>query len=470
MFLRMPSPLILLSKARLHVVGLFCAGLIAPLSIAFAADYHVLPASKGSGDGSSWENAAAAPSGSWNELLSRLEPGDTLRVGSGVYERVTFTVAGGGGEGSPIALQGEDTGAGLPVFRGSWTKENPARGQIFCTFGIKASYVTIKDLRIENYLAAIVTSGGNQRITLSGLTVRDVRLGAVFKGNAHADTPSSWTREVLVENSTFTGFTKSALRWEGGNRDFRIVNVHGDAGGKEYATEPFHMVFNIIGDQRKDLPPIIERIHDNNITFIGCTARNAYHEAPKGKSYWNADGFVAERGVTNLTFIDCMAFDCTDGGWDLKATGMTFKGCVAFRNKRNYRIWNDATFENCIAGYPLKRGGSGDAHNFGVYGAARLKLDHCTIIGEAAPFGFEKNDQGKDIVRVAITDSLLIAAGDASVAGDIPGVKLANTERFSLANPPKGPVFSGDASAAWDGRGKAFNPTPAYRGQGFRRE
>jgi hypothetical protein len=466
----MPTPRILLNKACLYAAGLFCAGLVAQTSTALAADYHVLPAAAGMGDGSSWENAAAAPSGVWDEVLSKLEPGDTLRVGSGEYRDAVLVLTRGGDKGAPVSIVGADTGAGLPVFSSGWVKEQPGVGSTLITLSPGVGHVAIRDLRVRNHISAVVTEGGNDTVVITGLDVRDVRAGVIFKNNAVADKPETWTRNVFVENCNFVGFTRSALRWEGGNRDFRIVNVHGDAGGKPYATDPFHMVFNLRGDQRKDLPEGAARAHDRNVTFIGCVARNAYHEAPKGKSYWNADGFVAERGVTNLTFIDCMAFDCTDGGWDLKATGMTFKGCVAFRNKRNYRIWNDATFENCIAGYPLKRGGSGDAHNFGVYGAARLKLDHCTIIGEAAPFGFEKNDQGKDIVRVAITDSLLIAAGDASVAGDIPGVKLANTERFSLANPPKGPVFSGDASAAWDGRGKAFNPTPAYRGQGFRRE
>ena len=328
--------------------------------------------------------------------------------------------------------------------------------------------MTIKNLRVENYLAAVVTSGGNEGVIISGLAVKDVRMGLVFKNNARADTPASWTRDMLVENCTFTGFTKSALRWEGGNRDFRIVNCHGDAGGKPYATDPFHMIYDIRGDTRKDLPPVIARVHDTHITFVGCTARNAWHEAPAGKNYWNGDGFVAERGVSKLTFIDCSAFDCTDGGWDLKADGVVFKGCVAFRNKRNFRIWSEAAFENCIMGFPVKRGGSGGSYNIGVYSKGMLTLDRCTLVGDAPPFGIEVEGGAPGAVHVRIADSLIVSI-DRELAPDGKQVEEANTSRFVFSKAPKGPVFKTVPSADWNGEGTAFDALPAYGNQGFRR-
>ncbi|MDF3056730.1 MAG: hypothetical protein K0R17_945 [Rariglobus sp.] len=466
------NPLAVMPRNRNSVFALLiCGGLAAMGAPSLsAADFHVLPEARGSGDGSSWANAAAAPAADgWGAEIARLAPGDALRVGSGAYPKVKFGVGKGGAKGAPIVILGEDTGGGLPVFRGSWAKEKPAAGEIFCTIGLNAGFVTIKNLRIENYLAAIVTSGGNEGLVISGLEVKDVRMGVTFKNNARADNPSTWTRDVLVENCTFQGFTKSALRWEGGNRDFRIVNCHGDAGGKPYATDPFHMIYDIRGDTRKDLPDIIGRVHDNNITFAGCTARNAWHEAPAGKNYWNGDGFVAERGVSKLTFVDCMAFDCTDGGWDLKADGVVFKGCVAFRNKRNFRIWGESSFENCIAGYPVKRGGSGGAANFGVYTKGALVLDRCTLVGDAPPFDIEVKGASPDATHVRISNSLVV-----SVEKELPPlgkqVTATDTEQFIFAKAPKGPVFTTAPSADWDGRGTAFNSLPAYGSQGFRRE
>ncbi|MFH1499361.1 MAG: hypothetical protein ABII82_16240 [Verrucomicrobiota bacterium] len=433
-----------------------------------AADYYILPAAAGSGDGSSWANAAAAPStDAWSDQVAKLTAGDTLRIGSGTYEKATIAIAKGGAKGAPVTLQGEDTGGGLPVFRSSWVKETPASGGVFCRLAVNAAFVTLKDLRFENYLAVFVTSGGNEGIVLSGLDVKDVRFGAVFKNNARADDPASWTRDVLVENSTFTGFTKSALRWEGGNRDFRIVNVHGDAGGKAYAGDPFHMIYDIRGDTRKDITDPAARTHEINLTFIGCTARNAYHEAPPGKSYWNGDGFVAERGVSNLTFIDCMAFDCTDGGWDLKATNVTFKGCVAFRNKRNFRLWSEATFENCIAGYPVHRGGSGDSANLGAYGKGVVTMDRCTLVGDPTPFNIEVKGAAPGAIHIRMKDSLVIS--DGASAPQIKQADLVNTLVFPLDSAPKGPVFAAEAISQWDGKGTAFNPVAAYGNHGFRR-
>ncbi len=467
------NPYLTLPRNRNRAAALiFCGGfaVLSALSSSLdAADFYILSDAKGSGDGSSWENASAAPAADgWSAHISKLAPGDTLRIGSGTYPKVKFGSGKGGAKGSPVTLLGEDTGGGLPVFRGSWTKEKPASGEILCSVGIGASFVTIKNLRVENYLAAVVTLGGNEGLVISGLDVKDVRMGVIFKGNARADDPKTWTRDVLVENCTFKGFTKSALRWEGGNRDFRIVDCHGDAGGKPYATDPFHMVYDIRGDQRKDLPSIIERVHDTNITFVGCIARNAWHEAPKGKNYWNGDGFVAERGVSKITFIDCMAFDCTDGGWDLKATDVVFKGCVAFRNKRNYRIWGQASFENCIAGFPIKRGGSGGTANIGVYSKGVITLDRCTLVGDVAPFDIEVKGASPDATHVRVSNSLIV-----SIDRELPSfgkqVQATDTAQFTFAKAPKGPVFAAAPSADWDGRGTVFDALPAYGERGFRR-
>lgn len=438
--------------------------LIFPLQ---AASTYILPQAAGNGDGSSWENAAAAPApDKWTALVARLSPGDTLHIGSGSYENVRFAIGKGGREDAPITLLGEDTGAGLPVFHGSWKKENPASGEILCTIRPGVGFVVLKNFRVRNCLAAIVTSGGNHGLTISGLDVRDVRLGIVFKNNAvRSEDPNTWTRNVLVENSNFTGFTKSALRWEGGNRDFRIINCHGDAGGKDYFTEPFHMVFLIRGDERKNLPENSERAHDQNFLFENCTARNAYHEAPSGKGYWNGDGFTAERGVRNITFVNCAAFDCTDGGWDLKADDVTFKNCIAFRNKRNIRIWGSATFENCIVGFPEKRGGSGGTANFGIYTSGNIALKRCTLVSNLSQFNIEKITSPNSIVA-RLTDCLIVFLGK-----DTPElskqIALDRTTVINQSNAPAASVFKAPPSAEWEGKDTNFDPQSAFAGKGY---
>jgi len=466
------NPIVVRPLQQNRAAALLLRGCIAFLATAVAvssraADYYVMPEAKGAGDGASWASAAAAPAAGWTSQIARLAPGDTLHIGSGVYAGATFGATKGGEKGAPVTILGEDTGGGLPVFRGSWHKEKPATGEIFCNLAIGTGFVTLKNLRVEHYQVAVVTSGGNEGVVLSGLDVKDVRMGVVFKNGARADVPGSWTRDVLVENCAFTGFTKSALRWEGGNHDFRIVNCRADAGGKPYDTDPFHMIYDIRGDQRKGLPAIIGRVHDHDITFVDCTARNAWHEATHGRHYWNGDGFVAERGVSRLTFIGCRAFDCTDGGFDLKASEMTFKGCVSFRNKRNFRLWDAATLDNCAIGFPVKRGGSGDAANVGVYARGVITLDHCTLIGDASQFSIDVKDSPPDTLHVRAKNSLVI-----SINKEPPHygkeVELDNTPLFRLSEAPSGPVFKGTPPEGWDGSGTAFDALPAYDGEGYR--
>ncbi len=62
---------------------------------------HVAPAGKAGAPGT-----AAAPLASVQEALDRARPGDTVRLGAGVYrERVSFP--GSGAYGKPVTLEGE---------------------------------------------------------------------------------------------------------------------------------------------------------------------------------------------------------------------------------------------------------------------------------------------------------------------------------------------------------------------------
>ena len=70
------------------------------------------------------------------------------------------------------------------------------------------------------------------------------------------------------------------------------------------------------------------------ITYTDCVAINNFHDAEK--AIGTPTVFCAS-GSDDLRFIDCMAFDDADGGWDLKAENVTLGGCVAVQ-RRNYRF------------------------------------------------------------------------------------------------------------------------------------
>lgn len=438
---------------------------------AIARDYHIKPVASGTADGSSWANAAGPDK--WTSLTGQLQAGDTLSLGSGTYQELTLALAKSGTAESPIMLKGEDTGGGLPILNGSWDKQKPGAGPTFLTLQFDTGHVQVKDLRVHNYRSVVYACGRNSGLVISGLDVRDTRIGLLFIGGTLAGKPEVGSKNILIQDCNFTGFTKSAARFEEGVHEVNLIDCHSDAGGKDYATELFHMGFLIKGDHRVRPDPS-QLTPDHDFTFTRCTARNAYNTATwhrpddVGAPYWNGDGFVAESGVYNITFIDCMAFDNTDGGWDVKATDVVLRGCVSFRNKRNYRVWANAKFENCIAGYPFKRGGSGDAANLGIYHQGVITLDRCTLVGDLSPFSIELKNAAPGAVHIRLKDSLVIADG-AEAPQFNNRVEAINTLVFGLDKAPKGPVFATAPLSSWDGKGTAFDAQAAYGTLGFRR-
>jgi hypothetical protein len=55
--------------------------------------------------------------------------------------------------------------------------------------------------------------------------------------------------------------------------------------------------------------------------------------------YVQGDGFASERGVGRLTFTASGAYDCGDGGWDIKSHGAMLDHCVAERCGKSFRFW-----------------------------------------------------------------------------------------------------------------------------------
>jgi len=432
---------------------------------AIARDFHIKPVASGKADGSSWADAAGPDK--WSSFTEQLQAGDTLSLGSGTYQELTLSLEKSGTQDAPIVMKGVDTGGGLPILKGSWDKQKPGAGPIFLTLQSEAGHIQVKDLRVHNYRSVIYGRGRNSGLVISGLDVRDTRIALLFIGGTSAGKPETGSKKILIKDCNFTGFTKSAARFEEGVHEVNLIDCHADAGGKDYATELFHMAFMIKGDRRKEIDPA-QRTPDHDFTFTRCTARNAYNDA--GTGYWNGDGFVAEDGVYNITFIDCMAFNNTDGGWDLKADNVVFRGCVSFRNKRNFRIWGTARMENCVSGYPIKLGGSGGAAVLGCYTKGVIHVERSTFITEQGVFSIETKDDST-APRIFMKDSLVVAIGHTipTEASDYKNVAATGTQFLNLSEVAAPAVFVGTPSRDWDGAGSMFNARPPHDKIGYRR-
>lgn len=111
----------------------------------------------------------------------------------------------------------------------------------------------------------------------------------------------------------------------------------------------------------------------HDFTISNCTMRNFRMELGSGK-YWNGDGYSAEKENYGLRFLNCSAFMCTDGGFDLKSTGTFMDGCVAGQNKFNYRFWSPVQAWALTSLDPQMGGGTGGYGHFSIVGSPGLEI------------------------------------------------------------------------------------------------
>lgn len=330
---------------------------------AAVGDVHLLPTAAGDGDGSSWAHARGVEGADLGALIAALPPGASLLLGSGEYRGIQLPVASSGEAGAPIGIRGVDTGGGVPRLIGDWTRNEPSKGRDLITLGARASHLVVENLEIRSYRRVVFTdAGGHADLRFADLDIGDVRTAFYLIGGRNAADPEAWTRDVLIERCRVIGYTKRAVRLQGGNHHVLVRDVAADMGGEPYATERFAMGFHVIGDKDAGKEGR-EPAHDHHIRFERCRSDNHYDD--NGDGYWNADGFAAEGGCHDIVYVDCSATNNTDGGWDDKSTNPILIGCRATANKRNYRFWGRAEGRalliDCEATAAHKYGGSGDA-------------------------------------------------------------------------------------------------------------
>lgn len=345
---------------------------------AAAGDLFLTPDGAGARTGADWANALPGnATGVLQAAWNALPPGRACRLGSGLYVNLSLKVTSGGtGPGALKRLAGEDTGKGLPWLVGDWSPKDVEHGIAFLSLSNGVSYCAFEHLRLTRYQNVLFSKHGRH----VGLRVRDVcgyelRFGVFLGGGGLASKPEEASHDIEIADCSFIHFTKSAVRLQGGNYDVRVLNCMADAGGKAWMLEAFHIAYNIQGDATRDPKrDVTPWANEHDIIFVNCVARNCIYAKAR---YWQGDGYCAERGISNLAFINCAAFDCADGGWDVKSDNVVFVNCVSLRNKMNYRLWGTAYLINCLSANAFKRGGSWTSDGFWSIGT--IRASHLTV-------------------------------------------------------------------------------------------
>ncbi len=445
------------SGIKLELIGDgTAAAAAAPVEPAIAppsTDQYVTVTGAGDKSGRDWANARAAASGGLQSAIDAAGSGNTLYIGSGTYEGVALNIsAGGSSSGALKTIAGKDTGSGLPLFRSDFDKSNPARtGATLFNLPEGISYVQIKDIKVEDYRIAVILRGQNRGVRIDNVDVTRCRDAFWIEGGAIAGQNDSGTRDLLVQNCDVKFYTKRLVRMMGGVSQAQFINCHGDAGGKDWATEPFQMGFQISTPNQKD-------VTDHHITFTDCSAANSYNE---GKGYWNGDGFCSELAASDLIFIRCSAFNNTDGGWDIKSPRCKWIDCIAIGNKRNYRIWlqpgANATFmENCLSAFATDRGNLKHYAGYWFLAGGDVTMTRCTAWGDPVALSVETKDPSKG-TRIVLNKCLLSPENGALAMRLVSGVDVQKNDSVVSQSGGTADFKLKSPTVGWAGGDDSFN-------------
>ncbi len=402
-----------------------------------ARDFHMTVEGAGSRDGRGWENALAGDR-LQTVFDETIQPGDRLLLGGGTYPSMAWVISSGGAAGRPKELLGVDRGAGLPLFAGNWSVENPSRGATAIRIAPGVSHISLQGIRLRGYVYG-VHAPASPEAGRSNLRFGDVGMEQLRHGFYLADCDDVQFRACLLKR-----YTKHGFRFEQGCDRVTLQQCVADCSEGDTAWEtrtelfPFGYLVNGGGSPNTEF------------FFEDCVARN--HLMPlQTTKYPNGDGFVVEANAAGVQFVRCRALRNQDGGFDLKVPEVRLTDCVAAGNFRGFRIWSTGTLENCLAGW----GTVGLWNNGGPVTATR-----CTFheLKDAAVLTDDKASQ-----EVTLTNCLISAAAKAHRKTAQGNVVL----RETVTSPGAGDAGYPRAEAAWDGLGNAMDST-AHPGKGYR--
>jgi hypothetical protein len=299
-------------------------------------------------DGSTWQNAMPLK---WLQRSFPFgEPGMAFRIGFDEKDpqaqelgQTLARLENSGASGDPIQLQSgyieangglraisSDAGA---LFSGGphWDIEfalakKAPRAWIALVKG--ASHIAISDFRIDGTGAdGFFKFGGDA--TYEDILFRNINAHNV--GRVIETLKTASLKNVTIEDCQATGIVRGFARfWDMSDSTLRNLVLDAD---------------NQNGGIRNPCQ-LISLVKGSNVTFENVTLRNARNEPlagdPPGKAYIQGDGIVCEKFTKDIKIRNCHASNMGDGGFDLKAEGVTIEDSSAEACKFGARIWAQA--------------------------------------------------------------------------------------------------------------------------------
>jgi hypothetical protein len=372
---------------------------------------YIAPVPSGTQDGSDWDNAGSLEM--LPKFIARAGAGGKvlLKADDGPYQfSRPIIISSGGNREAPVTIAGVDR------------ISQPMRAEIIGTRADPWSYDGIpgpEGFRLSdgaNYLTFEQISFRNQgngcfRIAgdIKGIVIRDVDARNVQR---FVENHPSGLREAAsidglsIRRVVVRGYSKGVVRLKSNSQNIEIEDVTGDSERQD--RDNFAIGVSLDGTVHNVVLRRVTMMNNQDTT----------HE------YWNGDGFATERGVYNVRFEDTFASGSTDAGYDLKSSQTDLLRARAEDNKRNFRIWGEATITDCVSRNPHKRGGTGSQNHFWVAKRAKVHIKGCRVEDmDSATVAFEIAPQGEGIVQ----NSLIKISPEARLSAPQDGGSLSIT-------------------------------------------
>lgn len=391
--------------------------------------YYVAPNSTGTGNGSSWANAASLSS--LSTLVEKASGGDTiyLRADAGSYTiKSAINLYAGGDKGAPITIKGVDVNGNAmdASFVGS-------RAAVFATTADQGSEVfrinkgadnlAFENMAFQSVSTAFRATGDISNLAISNVTADNVN--RFFENYATSGQKTATISGLTITDVDVTGFAKGVIRLQYDTNNVLIDKVTGDS----KFTDGANFAIGVALDGTA---------HD---VLIRNTKMGNIRDTTN--AYYNGDGFATEENVYNVRIENSSAFNNTDGGFDIKSKSTVLSNVEADGNTRNYRFWSDVVVENAVSKNPVHHGGTGSSANFWVYGTNNVTLTNVKVDdSSSANWLFDAHKSGGSLAlnNVVVMNSNLLTrvslngvtvSGAATVDG-APSAPPADTEITSL--------------------------------------
>lgn len=341
------------------------SGAVGPVVLTFPnfpQPYYLAPNAVGSGDGSSFANAAK-----WNLMNVYAQAvfnqgGGTIYLAShlGTYTAAIINLSFGGTLATPCIVIGVNASL-VPTeitLQGTrerpWTQGGAVGPEIFKLLP-GANYLTFRKIKVKD-----VGSGWRATAPITQLILEDCpgdNVRRFFEDNISGVETDASVNGLTIRRCNVIGCSKDAIRVRYNSSNITIegtdANNHMILDGMFQGPDAFGRGITIQGTT-----------HDGVVRFV--TMRRFTSGPEDNSGFYQGDGITTEQQTYNFAVSDCRAELNADEGFGLKGGPHTITDCISEGNCRNFTAWSDCVLTRCKSRDPHVMGGNSTGRGYQI--------------------------------------------------------------------------------------------------------